>query len=98
VESTFNATPIVPTRQELLKAWMDRDKKSRSFRKFASRMGITGVSLGRLCAGETIPTERHRKLVELGVPTDLLPRPEDLRPGRPRKLGLHDEFAAAFKG
>lgn len=98
MESTLHVTPIIPTRQELLKAWMERDKRSRSYRKYAASMGISGVSVARLCRGEAMPTERHRQLVALGVPPELLPRPEDLRLGRPRKQGLHEEFQAAFRG
>jgi len=95
MESTLDATLIEPTRQELLRLWLERNGKS--FRGFGRRMGISGVSVARLCGGETMPTVRHCQLIELGVPSNLLPRPEDLKPGRKPRLGLHEEFRAAYR-
>jgi hypothetical protein len=96
MESTLDATPITPTRQELLRLWLDRT--GHSFRRFGRSMGISGVSVARLCDQDTMPTDRHRQLLELGMPPNLLPKPVDQKPGRKPRLGLHEEFqAAAFR-
>jgi hypothetical protein len=80
MESTLSATSIEPTRQELLRLWLDRNHGS--FRRLGKRLKLTGVSVARLCDGETMPTGRRQQLLDLGVPVELLPPGVDLRPGR----------------
>jgi len=96
MESTFTATPIEPTRQELVRLWLDRS--GNSFRGLGEAMGIAGVSVARLCDGETIPTARRRQLLALGMPDELLPPAVDQKPGRKPRRSLQEEFlAAAFR-
>lgn len=39
------------------------------------------MSADRLGKAERIPSERHRELVQLGIPVDLLPHAEDVKRG-----------------
>lgn len=67
------------TRLERLIIWMRRNKMN--FSEIGKSLGITRMSAGRLCKAERIPSERHRELVQLGIPVDLLPPAENVRRG-----------------
>lgn len=67
------------TRLERLIIWMRRNNIN--FSEIGESLGITRMSAGRLCKAERIPSSRHRELVQLGIPTDLLPPAEDVRRG-----------------
>ncbi len=96
MESTLSATPFEPTRQELLRLWLERNHCS--FRHMGGTLGLSGVSVARLCDGATMPTIRKKQLLALGVPAALLPPGVDQKPGRKPRRGLHEEFfAAAFR-
>lgn len=86
MESTCLSNVIEPTRQELLRIWLGRKKTG--FKQLGQKMGISGQAVSELCDGDTIPTRRHAQLVELGVPSELLPFPQDINPGpKPRDMG-----------
>ncbi len=67
------------SRLERLIIWMRRNNIN--FSEIGESLGITRMSAGRLCKAERIPSSRHRELVQLGIPTDLLPPAEDVRRG-----------------
>lgn len=67
------------TRLERLIIWLRRNDMN--FSRIGELLGITRMSAGRLCKAERIPSERHRELVQLGIPIDLLPPAEDVRRG-----------------
>lgn len=67
------------SRLERLLIWMRRNKFN--FSEMGKALGITRVSARRLCNAERISQARHRELVRLGVPIDLLPPAEDVRRG-----------------
>lgn len=66
-----------------MRLWLDRNHGS--FRRLGRRLKLTGVSVARLCDGETMPTGRRQQLLDLGVPVELLPPGVDQRPGRKPK-------------
>lgn len=70
------------TRLERLIIWMRRNRIN--FSGIGESLGITRMSASRLCKAERIPRERHRALVRLGIPTELLPVAEDVKRGRKR--------------
>lgn len=95
--SSLAANQIIPTRQELLDVWKEREGVS--FRELGRRLGLSGVQVSNLCSADRISTHRHAQLVAAGVPEYLLPRAEDVRPGpKPRPASVHEEFEAAYKG
>lgn len=67
------------TRLEQLIIWMRRNNIN--FSNIGEYLGITRMSAGRLCKAERIPSSRHRELIRLGIPTDLLPPAKDVRRG-----------------
>lgn len=67
------------SRLERLIIWMRRNKIN--FSGIGESLGITRMSAGRLCKAERIPGARHRELIRLGIPADLLPPAEDIRRG-----------------
>jgi hypothetical protein len=58
---------------------------------------VTPNSVSKLCDQETMPVRRHAQLLEQGLPAELLPRPEDIKPG-PRPRDVHEQFLQAFRG
>ncbi len=92
--------PISPnltslTRQEALRLWLSRN--GLSFSELGRRLGVTPNSVSKLCDQETMPVRRHAQLLEQGLPAELLPRPEDIKPG-PRPRDVHEQFLQAFRG
>lgn len=93
-------SPIAPNlipvnRQEALLLWMRRT--GRTYVSLGSEINVSGNAVSKLLGQETMPTHRHRQLLELGVPEELLPQPLDLKPG-PKPRTVHDEFQAAYRG
>ena len=79
-ENTHLMTEFIElTRLERLIIWMRRNNMN--FSEIGKSLGITRMSAGRLCKAERIPSERHRQLVQLGIPVDLLPHAEDVKRG-----------------
>jgi transcriptional regulator with XRE-family HTH domain len=92
--------PISPnltslTRQEALRIWLSRN--GLTFSELGRRLGVTPNSVSKLCDQETMPVRRHAQLLEQGLPAELLPRPEDIKPG-PRPRDVHEQFLQAFRG
>lgn len=73
---------IEPTRQEALLIWLRR--RGLQQRDIARRLGIGQNTVSRWLAADTIPSWRHRQLVSLGIPAELLPAPLDIAPGPKR--------------
>lgn len=86
------------TRQEALRRWMRRT--STTFVGLAKNSGVTSAQMSKLCGQGTMPVRHHNHLVKQGVPTALLPRPEDHKCGRrPRPAHITDaEAMSAFRG
>lgn len=93
LHSTANLTPL--TRQEALRVWMGRN--GTTFTSMGGSLGISANAVSKLCDNETMPTHRHRQLLELGVPEDLLPQAVDIKPG-PKPRTMQEEFVIAFRG
>lgn len=74
------------TRQECLYLYLRREKVSLA--ALARAMGISRARVHGLLRAERAPSKRVQQLVALGLPRDLLPVPEDLRPG-PKPRNLH---------
>lgn len=73
---------IEPTRQEALLIWIRR--RGMQQRDIERRLGIGQNTVSRWLAADTIPSWRHRQLVSLGIPAELLPAPLDIAPGPKR--------------
>ncbi|MBQ3060101.1 MAG: XRE family transcriptional regulator [Desulfovibrio sp.] len=71
------------TRQERLFIWMRREGHTN--RAVAKALGVGITSITRWIAADTIPTRRHRQLVDFGFPEELLPPAKDISSGP--KLG-----------
>jgi hypothetical protein len=67
------------TRVEKLNVALGRAKVTVS--NLAHTLGVTDNTIRRLLYGETIPPVRHQQLVSIGIPPELLPRPEYITPG-----------------
>jgi hypothetical protein len=98
MQSLPAVTPETLTRQESLALWMRRT--TTTFVSLAEGSGVTGAQMGRLCSQDTMPVRHHAHLLAQGVPAELLPRPEDQKPGRkPISRPIpHDLAMAAFRG
>lgn len=71
------------SRVEKLQVWMTRN--GQTFRSLGREIDMSGSCLGRLLRGESMPSWRHRQLLDLGVPEALLPPALDIKPGpKPR--------------
>lgn len=92
MEMALHQTLIEVTRHDKLVLWLK--KNGLDFAKLGKAIGITRVSVGRLCRSETIPVRRHKQLTALGVPADLLPEPLDLNPGPRRRVEQSAQAAA----
>ena len=65
------------TRQEQLAVWCRRENLTQP--KIASALGVSVMSVSSWFRAETIPSNRHKDLVEFGIPEELLPRAVDKR-------------------
>ncbi|MDD6181133.1 MAG: helix-turn-helix domain-containing protein [Desulfovibrionaceae bacterium] len=72
------------SREEQLLIWMRRN--GLTYSKVAKMLGISRMSVQRLCTADRIPTSRSRQLKKLGIPEELLPEARDVPRGRPYKL------------
>ena len=77
---------IEPTRQELLLLWLKRNGIQQGDIAKALHTGKNTVS--RWLRADTIPTWRHRQLLDYGIPAELLPAPVDIAPGPKRRACL----------
>lgn len=68
------------TRQERLHLWFRRSGLSQA--AVARRLDISAVAFGRWLRAERLPVRNVAMLREIGVPENLLPLAQDIRPGR----------------
>lgn len=57
-----------------------------TLRYLAEKVGVTVSTLSRSLRNPTMPTAQHQTLVKLGMPTELLPEPQDIRRGPKSRL------------
>ena len=68
-----------------LRVWMIRNRTT--FPKIGKALGgITGNGVQQLLKGKRISTNRHKELLDYGIPAHLLPPAEDVSKGRPSKV------------
>lgn len=79
-------------RYDRLLDWLDEHNISAD--DLGEKLGMSGSGARRLCNAETIPVERHRDLVRLGIPEELLPVGRDRRRGRPKRTPIFPGLAA----
>ena len=82
-------------RQEALLLWMHR--AGQTYTRMGAALDVTPNAVSKLLGNETIPVQRHKQFLALGVPEELLPQPLDIKPG-PKPRTVHDEFSAAYRG
>jgi hypothetical protein len=71
------------TRDEKREIWLKRN--SQTLQGLAVAAGVSKGRLSIVLRGETMPPAIHARLVEYGVPEELLPPPLDIPPGpKPR--------------
>ncbi|WP_288229139.1 XRE family transcriptional regulator [uncultured Desulfovibrio sp.] len=76
-------TTDTQNRPQQLRAWMKDKKVTDVF--VAQFMDVSPQAVNKMLKRPTIRTDRHKVFVELGFPVELLPRPENLKPGpRPK--------------
>lgn len=74
-------------RVSALRAWMD--EHDMTIRYVAEQLGVSTTLARRyLVLWDTVPTRWHNKLVQLGIPPEFLPRPEDRKRGPSRKVPI----------
>lgn len=80
-------TLLKSPRPIMLRGWMREQDPRVTVRELADVLGLTERRMSQLLNGDTARPEHVLKLVEVGVPEDLLPRPEYLKPG-PKPRGV----------
>ena len=70
-------------REEVLHIWMRR--QGLTYAKLGELMGLSRMSVLRLCKAKRISSARGEQFRSLGIPADLLPEIRDIPLGRPRK-------------
>lgn len=73
-------------RNAALTLWLEERKIS--LQVLADAMGVSRPFVSVMLRRDTIPAKRHRQLVLLGLPADLLPQVFDGPTGRPRTAAL----------
>ena len=71
------------SRVEQLIIWMRRH--GTSYGRIGRQLGITRMSVGRLCRAERIPPQRFAQLTKLGIPAHLLPPAVEVKRGKKGK-------------
>ncbi|MBF0481085.1 MAG: helix-turn-helix transcriptional regulator [Desulfovibrionaceae bacterium] len=69
-------------RVDELQAYLAKNRVSK--KELAKQLGVHPSMISRIISGERAPASRLEKLVELGIPRELLPEPNG-PPGRPRR-------------
>jgi len=72
------------TRLRKLKTWLEVQGITQ--RDLAESLGVHPSMITRIFKGERTPPDRIAALVKLGIPSNLLPPPNERGPGRPRKV------------
>ena len=81
-----DAIPLPADRREALRIWLFANRRSLTLSSLAALLGVTHGALSQTLGKERMGTRDHGILVAAGVPPNLLPRPEDVRPGpKPRQ-------------
>lgn len=75
----LNLTQTDLTRQERLVIWLRRAGITKT--QVAQAVGVQCVAVARWFKAESIPSWRHKQLVEFGIPSELLPPAIDKAPG-----------------
>lgn len=71
-------------RRAALELWLEERRISRQ--RLADALGVSGSFVRVMLQRDTIPAKRHRQLVLLGIPEELLPPVFEGKPGRPRSF------------
>lgn len=82
------AQPLL-SKQEKLYLFLRRNRKS--IASIAREMDMSRVGLRRIFLAETAPPERVNRLIELGIPQELLPEPVTRRQA-PSRAGRKNLF------
>ena len=70
------------TRYEHLLEWMA--DRFIIFADLGERLGMTASAARQMCLKETMPIKHYEAMLLLGFPSELLPLPLDVKPGRRR--------------
>lgn len=83
MSNTLTPETVSSERCAQLRLWLEENSLTPP--KLAEMAGVSDVFMRVLLGRDTMPCKRHRQLVALGVPAELLP--ESITPvmGRPRK-------------
>lgn len=71
-------------RLESLLLWMHSQEPPKSYRSIGAEIQASGQAVSAMLRKKIISPRRHKQLVRAGLPSDLLPRPGIVMPGRPR--------------
>ena len=92
MQSALNITLTDLTRQERLSIWLRREGVSVS--SIAQRLNVQVMTVSRWLKAERLSSWRHRQLVELGIPAELLPPAVDVAPGPQKRPAMARERSA----
>ena len=76
-----DAIPLPDDRREALRIWLFANRRSVTLTSLAALLGVTHGALSQALGKERMSTRDHGILLAAGIPPNLLPRPEDVRPG-----------------
>ena len=79
-------------RQAALTLWLEEQRIT--LQALSDAMGVSRAFVSVMLRRETIPAKRHKQLVTLGLPEELLPTPFAGPMGRPRSLPIFPGLAA----
>lgn len=71
------------SRETALKTWLAYHGIPKS--ELARKLNTQPSTITRIIKGERAPAKYIQKLKDCGIPSDLLPKPNNRGPGRPRK-------------
>ena len=75
--------PLPEDRRDALRLWLVASKTT--YVELGKLLGMTSSAVSQTVSRERMPVRYHTRLVEYGIPPELLPRPEDVLPGPRRK-------------
>ena len=76
------------TRSEKLEISMKRSGVT--YVDVANAIGVSRSAIVKMLRADSIPTYRHAQLVQVGIPSQLLPPARDIAPGPKRKESSED--------
>lgn len=85
-------TETALTRQELLLLWIRRNGLKQV--ELARHVGVTPITLSRWLRSDRLPSWRVAQLRQAGIPEELLPLAQDIRPGPRSKRNLSSSLAS----